>query len=377
MNPEPTGFDIDMLQRLYIDNYRSFVNFEFKPEALCLLVGENGGGKSTILEVIALLRDFVTGKVTVDAFSTAALTRWDARPLQRFEADFRIEGQMFSYRLVIEHEIQRGLRRVQQEFLELDGKPLYAFQDHVAQLYRDDHSQGPAIAFDWSRSGIGMLQSGPSNLYLSRFREHLGRILVLGLIPAMIAAESEWETLVLDRAGHDFVSWYRAMVLENPAATMKMVTALREMMPGLAALPLRESGSKRLLKVQFDGVAGAQTRYQEYGFDELSDGQRALMILYALLYLYEDRSLLLCLDEPDNYVALREIQPWLAELQERCATSGGIQAILVSHHPELMNYLGDERILLIERDQGGPTRVKPFASADGLDAGETLARGWQ
>jgi hypothetical protein len=42
-----------------------------------------------------------------------------------------------------------------------------------------------------------------------------------------------------------------------------------------------------------------------------------------------------------------------------------------------MNYLGEYRIVMLERDQGGPTRIKPFSAVSGLAAGETVARGWE
>jgi predicted ATPase len=159
---------------------------------------------------------------------------------------------------------------------------------------------------------------------------------------------------------------------------MQMVTILRDSLPGLAALPLRESGNKRLLRAQFEGVAGTRAaRYLEYDVSELSDGQRALLVLYSLLYFHEHQPFLMCLDEPDNYVALREIQPWVATLQDYCATREDAQAILVSHHPEIMNYLGVDSTFRIEREQGGPTRVKPFAAITGLSPAETLARGWE
>jgi predicted ATPase len=47
-----------MLTRLYCDNYKCLVNFEFRPEAIQLLMGRNGAGKSTVFEVLELIRDF-------------------------------------------------------------------------------------------------------------------------------------------------------------------------------------------------------------------------------------------------------------------------------------------------------------------------------
>ena len=69
-------------------------------------------------------------------------------------------------------------------------------------------------------------------------------------------------------------------------------------------------------------------------FSEVSEGQRALIALYMLVYcaLTPDRTLLI--DEPDNFIALAEIQPWLMKLLDRVDETNG-QVILVSHHPEL------------------------------------------
>ena len=47
-----------MLTRLYCDNYKCLVNFEFRPGATQLLMGRNGAGKSTVFEVLELIRDF-------------------------------------------------------------------------------------------------------------------------------------------------------------------------------------------------------------------------------------------------------------------------------------------------------------------------------
>jgi DNA repair exonuclease SbcCD ATPase subunit len=44
-----------MLKRLYVDNYRCFVNFTLDSQELTLLVGPNGSGKSSVLDVLFAL----------------------------------------------------------------------------------------------------------------------------------------------------------------------------------------------------------------------------------------------------------------------------------------------------------------------------------
>ena len=48
-----------MLKRIYIDNFRCFVNFEYKPERKQLLLGANGSGKSSLLDAIRAVQGFV------------------------------------------------------------------------------------------------------------------------------------------------------------------------------------------------------------------------------------------------------------------------------------------------------------------------------
>ena len=45
-----------MLKRLYVDNYKCLVNFEYQPGKVQLIIGGNGTRKSSIFDVLSLLR---------------------------------------------------------------------------------------------------------------------------------------------------------------------------------------------------------------------------------------------------------------------------------------------------------------------------------
>ena len=80
-----------MIERVYIDNYKSFVNFELRPEAIQLVLGGNGSGKTTFFDVLESIRDFVSeGHTTIHSFPASTLTAWDKRRAQTFE--LRIKG---------------------------------------------------------------------------------------------------------------------------------------------------------------------------------------------------------------------------------------------------------------------------------------------
>jgi ATPase subunit of ABC transporter with duplicated ATPase domains len=116
----------------------------------------------------------------------------------------------------------------------------------------------------------------------------------------------------------------------------------------------------------------------ELPFHDLSEGQRALIALYMLVYCGVNADRTLLIDEPDNFIALAEIQPWLLKLLDRVDDSGG-QVILVSHHPELLDQLASQGGILFDRPGGRETLVRLFEPPEdsGLKASEIVARGWE
>jgi predicted ATPase len=202
------------------------------------------------------------------------------------------------------------------------------------------------------------------------------KVIVCGLYPANFLAESATEDAVLQRDARNFAAWYRHLLLERQDLVPEFTKALQEVISGFRGIRMEKVGlDTRALMVMFK----QHNEKYELRLDELSDGQRALIALYTLVRLSAGQGYTLMLDEPDNYVALAEIQPWLMELADACG--GEVpQAILCSHHPELIDYLGVDRGALLERETSGVTRAKALADAtvdDGLKLSERVARGWQ
>src|SRR5580704_1143060 len=92
-----------MRTRLYIDNFRCFVKFEYKPAKRELILGANGSGKSGFIEALHLLQLFV-GKAAMvgDLFPPNRRTRWLDQPKQTYELEACIGDNSYVYRLEIE-----------------------------------------------------------------------------------------------------------------------------------------------------------------------------------------------------------------------------------------------------------------------------------
>jgi predicted ATPase len=368
-----------MLKRFYADNYRCLVNFELKLGRVNLLLGDNGTGKTTVFEVLYRLQQFLAGNAKVlTVFPSGDLTRWQTNAVQRFELDLEAGTDAYNYTLVIEHDEDRRRAKVKSETLTLEGRKLFDFQEGMAQLYHDNFTPAPSqYPFDWTQSGVAALQPRTDNKKLTRFRNEMQKIIIAGFQPAKMASESRGEAATLSQNTENFVSWYRYLTQEHSEVVLAIFPELKRVIPGFTACNLKEAGEARVMKVLFDRPDGSG-RPIAYGFDELSDGQRMLIALYSLLFGLKDQGMSLFLDEPDNFVALREVQPWLMALTD-FAGEGIEQAVLISHHPEIINYLAASSGRWFERESNVPARVsdKPKAVVEGLTMAETVARGWE
>jgi predicted ATPase len=190
-------------------------------------------------------------------------------------------------------------------------------------------------------------------------------------------AYSEQEQQLLAPDSSNFVSWYKHVSLDQGLST-DLNNTLPEVLDGFAHLKFVSLGeSYQGLDIRFHDASNGKKEPIGYTFKELSDGQRALIALYALLVYAKRERYILCLDEPENFLALPEIQPWLIKMYDLC-NEGRMQALIISHHPEMINYLATESGIWFERVDNGPVTAQPVVDeADtGLPISELVARGW-
>ncbi|WP_437872647.1 AAA family ATPase [Sorangium sp. So ce363] len=361
-----------MIERIYLDNIRTFVNFEWRPGPLAILLGANGAGKTALLDVLRGLQAFLLGEASsVEAFPGTSRTRWDQRPQQTVELDIRGNGGTYRYRLVVEHhEREPGKNRVGSETLRYDDRPLVEFADGELRLFGDEGAAGPRLKAKGTRSGVGAIEPGDDNRLLTWFKQWVFELWLLRPDPRAMRAHVETpaaEWLAFDLL--NFGAWYLRYLTAKPGSMFKATIALGRVLPGFLELHERLG----YLHARF----GDDTASESFRFDELSDGQRALIALYVLRYAVAGPGKTLLIDEPDNYVSLREIQPWLTEMTDLALGKSGPQVWIISHHPEVLNLLAVDFGWRFFRDGTGPTRVERFQPATGLDPAETVARGWE
>lgn len=371
LSPSRSRQDALMLRRIYIHNYRTFINFEWAPPPACVVVGENGAGKSSLIEVLWALQDVaVRGKLFEETGFPGTLSKLVAdgkTAEQTIEVDIEDGGTAFKYRLGCRQERGHGSIR---ETLMANGQLIYRSGDGKVELFGDDPpSPGPrtTIPFERRRSFLAALEPGADNRRIISFREALGAIWGLKPAPASLGATATGESEWLDRDLSNFASWYRARQAQDPDAADLLRQDLKAVLTGFSQLrlePISHEAKELLIRFTF----GEESH--ELGWAKLSDGQRLLVALYgAFRFALEKKARLIALDEVENYVAPAEIQPWL-RLVADAAAKRNCQLLLVSHHPESIDYMAADAAWIMRRDEThGHSRIGQLTP--NLDAGET------
>jgi energy-coupling factor transporter ATP-binding protein EcfA2 len=176
------------------------VNFEFRPTTKQLIIGRNGTGKTTVFDVLAMLRDLaVRGKPCEDYLGGKTRTRWQDAAEQRFELDVKGNGGEYRYTLVVDERYVGAVEPhwgfnvamplvpsgsqiltgpfpcVKQETLDFNGKPLFRFHEGEIALFNDQQKPEPSVEFPFSQGRSGLAEaSGKDNTKLTWFRALLG-----------------------------------------------------------------------------------------------------------------------------------------------------------------------------------------------------------
>ena len=377
-----------MISAIRIDNYRCFSKLTLDLNSQNLFVGENGSGKSSVFDALVAIRELVIeGERCERVFPLDTVPRWFDGSGGTILQSFALQcwngfGEPIEYGVAIRQDPNDGSSRIEREYVHEFARPLYLYENGSVTLYKDDHSQVISYPHDGVRSALLTIPTSKETSKLAWLKGQISAIYCFKIDPLRVSARSEKEAAKPSRDFSNFVSWYRRSAISDLALAADFLVAIKEVIPDLEALNPRDLGQGvYLMEASFrtgvtQGRVGVSLpQVYKLSLDELSDGQRALIILYAATHLLMVEDTLVCFDEPDNYLALREIQPWIQTIVDFAAEREA-QFIVSSHHPEFYN--------LMARDNGirfskalGVSSAESFPQADTslLPISEQVARG--
>ena len=387
-----------MLKRLYVDTFRCLVDFELKFDSINLFLGNNGAGKSTVFDVLGKLQELTTTDKKVEfIFPLEDYTRWRNRQGHYFELEFLGNNGNYKYSLEVgkvnteikEDNLIFSNSYIHKETLFFNQSLLLNVDLEKVEFYSDDGIKSSSPRYNHSQSIISILKPSSENKKLIWFRERMKRLALIKISPNLITSESSQKNLFLAKNMENFVSWYRYIFADNQNKLTQLTESLQEILDGFICFKLERISEKAvILKLIFKTEESDQNI--DYTFGELSDGQKVLVVLYSLFYGLESQDYTLCIDEPENFLALPEIQPWLFQLYDLCSENK-LQALLISHHPELIDYLLASPVgYWFKRESNSSVQVTPIDNnflqpvinhiqqdnKSGLKMSELIARGW-
>ena len=373
-----------MIKRVFIDNYKCFCNSEIAlPAGAVLLSGDNGVGKTTFFDVLELLRDIISKGANINSdvcLLNETYTRWKLKEgvkSQRFEISIAGNGGEYTYELVVDNGGKQKTCRIVEEKLLYDNKPIFSYSESNVHLFDNDtYVEKVVFGADWSKSFISSVVERPENAKLMWFRNWMEKSIFINPNPWCIRSAAAAESRYVDRAMTNFAQWFRYLRQVSPDSKYsELLHDLKYALHGFQGMRFVDIGdSAKELRIQMSSG--------EFSLKEMSDGQRLMIALYTAFRFAMSDGGVFCIDEPDNFLGLSEIEPLVATLLEDDDFAG--QRIVGSHHPEFYNKVPLGQGLLFYRDpevDNSATRVKTFDSAfggrSGLSVAEMVARGWR
>jgi len=367
-----------MITRLYVNNFRCLANFKGEFDSFAVLCGPNGAGKSSVFDALRLLRNLGTGDAMLGGtgeLDVPALefTDWLDSTVEEFELGLSVDGHAFDYLLHVEQKAEFEKPRIIKEQADCDDKLLFKRDLEGVEFEKADGAKA-FFPLDWRQAALAAIQPRGVNLAkLELLQEEIAKLLILRPNPRGMERESKAETRYPDLSMINLTSWYRSLYQEQEWADA-LRDALQDVWPDFRSFKLVDTGmNTKALQLRFESEAGKPTLLF---FDRLSDGERALIGLYMVRAALETGAArTVMVDEPDNFVGLPELQPWVLSMRELLDDKH--QLVLISHHPEILSNSGEANGRYLWRDNHtSPTRIGPLKVPEGMSAGEAIARGW-
>ena len=240
-----------MLKRMYVNNYRCLVNFEIEFDAMTLLLGRNGSGKTSLLDILhSIRRLIVDGDRVGEAFSPDDMTVWLDSKKQTFELLVEGNGGLYDYKLVLEYNDEEKRLQIESETLSHNDKPLFDFFEGKVVMKLFGFS-GDVYLADSTRSALTVVADNDEIDKINWFKKWIEKLFILSIQPKSMSAITRSESSCLSIDGTNFASWYRYLSQEHQNKIPELFNYLKDSIQGFDSFRLEAIGNSKKLKVGF------------------------------------------------------------------------------------------------------------------------------
>ncbi len=356
------------IESIEIKNYRLFRHAKLSGiPRLCVLVGANGTGKSTLFDVFSFLKEALAMNVSKavskrGGFKELASRGFAQEPIEltlQFRLDITGKERLVTYLLRVQPD-KTGRAVVAREILRYkrgaNGKPFhfldFALGEGYAITNEEDFSKpdeelarevqtldAPDIL---AVKGLGQFDrfKAASALRLMIENWHISDFHVSDARPSQEDGFAEH----LSTRGDNLPLVANFLFEHHPEAFARILSAMQARVPGVSLVEPRQTEDGRLVLRCQDG-----SFKDPFVARHVSDGT---IKMFAYLVLLNDPQPypLLAVEEPENQL-YPELLPELAEEFRSYAQRGG-QVFISSHSPDFLNALNLEEIYCLRKAEG-------------------------
>ncbi len=337
-----------MLQKIYINNFRCFENFELKLEdfSSALLIGKNGAGKTTFAHVLEIFQKIGRGFNRVGQLVNAKDFAQGRSGIPiRFELEVLLDRKKYKYSLSLGSLPNFDELRIEEEQLFVDEKLIFSRKQEKAVYYVNGLTAvQESFSLDWHLVALPAIHQR-SGSEISIFKEWLASIIILAPIPSLMNGNASGETLEPIRNGSNFGDWISGLLSRSPAAFATINDYLKGVMPDIEDFISEKTGkNSKTTNVRFL----ANNARLNVEFNDLSDGEKCFFLCAVVIAANKSYGPLFCFwDEPDNYLSIAEVGFFITAL--RRSFQNGAQILMTSHNSEAIQKFSDQNTIIFDR----------------------------
>ncbi len=358
------------LESIRLKNFKAFKDAELKNiPRMCIMVGANGTGKSTLFSVFGFLKDSLTENVHVALTKLGGSRGFQEARSRNTEGPIEIElkfreksnSPLITYFLainekngvpIIERELlkyRRGSKGNPWHFLDFKegiGKAVTNEPDQVKNeldLHREDQVLKSADTL--AVKGLAQFKKFPAAMALGELISnwHISDFHIQRARPEQEAGHAEH----LSKEGENLALVTEFLYRRHPDIFKKIIQKLKLRVPGISHVEAKTTEEGRVL-----------IRFKDGSFQDpflarhVSDGTIKMFAYLVLLYDPGPHPLL-CVEEPENQLYPKLLLELAEEFREYASRGG--QVFISTHSPDFLNACKLDEVFWLVKKSGYTT----------------------
>jgi predicted ATPase len=358
------------IKSIYVNNFKSLVDFKIDLADFNCLVGLNGSGKSTFLQFMSFLSQLMKGNLD----SWLERREWKRKDISNSVNNKIKKYLSFRVTFLDEDNSECTWRsnfnfqhcQCRSEFFSINDRVFQTFKlkDSAQRIYRvengrDENKYECRINFQYTGSIFSSLKDPTVPKVFYEFRDYIKNIETVDLLAPQSLRHRSRESHGSIGPGGEYLS---ALLYElGKEKNREILNLLKTVYPTLSSIEIKQlrAGWKQLeIGEQFQSIEGKLFDHVKTESRHINDG---LLRMIGFLSQLKTKHKFLLFDEIENGINTELIGFLLKQLLD-C----GKQIVVTTHSPMILNYLDDKTAIpgvhFFYKTPEGHTQCVPFLS---------------